>query len=250
MPVPTRLKVLRPTADPKTFQTVGDSGLETIVGGPNTFETRILVEAGDRLGLFSPSKEPAGTVYCKGAVAGNTIGGFTGDIPLGSPAMIAEEVEAALPVAGVIEPDADKDGFGDETQDKCPQSATVQTTCPPLAPSAPLVLDALGLARKGAVSVLVAASLQTPVTVDGAVKLPGGSKQAHSSAAATLTAPSQTVVPGAIAVFKLRFPKVLKATLAKLPRRKSLTVRVTARGQNPAGAVTIESLAVKLRGRG
>ena len=30
-----------------------------------------------------------------------------------------------------LEPDADRDGFGDETQDGCSVSATSQTVCPP-----------------------------------------------------------------------------------------------------------------------
>ena len=34
-----------------------------------------------------------------------------------------------LMVAATIEPDADKDGFGDETQDQCPRQATTQGAC-------------------------------------------------------------------------------------------------------------------------
>ncbi len=30
----------------------------------------------------------------------------------------------------MVEPDADRDGFGDETQDACPSSASAQGACP------------------------------------------------------------------------------------------------------------------------
>jgi hypothetical protein len=40
-----------------------------------------------------------------------------------------------LLVAATIEPDADKDGFGDETQDMCPTQATTQGACDLLAPA-------------------------------------------------------------------------------------------------------------------
>jgi hypothetical protein len=48
-----------------------------------------------------------------------------------------------LLVAAVIEPDADKDGFGDETQDQCPSQATTQGACDTTAPAV------TGLAVKG-----------------------------------------------------------------------------------------------------
>ena len=34
-------------------------------------------------------------------------------------------------IAAVLEPDADLDGFGDASQDLCPQSAATQAACPP-----------------------------------------------------------------------------------------------------------------------
>jgi hypothetical protein len=35
-----------------------------------------------------------------------------------------------LNLSAVVEPDADHDGFGDVSQDACPQSAATQTACP------------------------------------------------------------------------------------------------------------------------
>jgi hypothetical protein len=45
------------------------------------------------------------------------------------------EPTGELLVAGSIEPDADGDGFGDETQDKCPTQATTQGPCDTTPPS-------------------------------------------------------------------------------------------------------------------
>ncbi|HEY3192421.1 MAG TPA: calcium-binding protein, partial [Solirubrobacterales bacterium] len=39
-------------------------------------------------------------------------------------------------IAANVEPDSDRDGFGDETQDQCPTNATIQGACPQ--PPAPL----------------------------------------------------------------------------------------------------------------
>jgi Ca2+-binding RTX toxin-like protein len=35
-------------------------------------------------------------------------------------------------IAAKVEPDSDRDGFGDETQDQCPTDATIQKPCPAL----------------------------------------------------------------------------------------------------------------------
>lgn len=47
----------------------------------------------------------------------------------GSGARGSTEAINELLVAATIEPDADKDGFGDETQDQCPRQATTQGPC-------------------------------------------------------------------------------------------------------------------------
>jgi Ca2+-binding RTX toxin-like protein len=41
-----------------------------------------------------------------------------------------------IDIAAKVEPDSDRDGFGDETQDQCPTNATVQGPCP-LPPAPP-----------------------------------------------------------------------------------------------------------------
>jgi len=59
---------------------------------------------------------------------------FTPPLLDGSGARGSLQSTGELLVAAVIEPDADKDGFGDETQDQCPSQATTQGACDVTAP--------------------------------------------------------------------------------------------------------------------
>src|SRR5262249_36632158 len=79
--VPVKLKVLRATSVAGQFTVIGESGEELVPAGVNTFNTRIPVQAGDRLGLYGhPS---AGALSCPGK-SGDQYGHFAGDVPVGS----------------------------------------------------------------------------------------------------------------------------------------------------------------------
>lgn len=238
--LPQTLKVLRPNAAAKTAQIVGED-TRNVSGGLNSFETRIPVQAGDRLGLFGPG-EP-GTLICESTGA-HVLGVFAGGGSIGATVNFAEIApEARVPVSAVIEPDVDNDGYGDETQDKCPQSAAAQTVCPVI------VLDAIPLTKKGSVVVLVAANPESPVTVSGAVKAPGKSKGAKSSAQLKLKGVTSTVKPGAIARITLPFSAKLKSELAALPSKRSVKLTITASATNAAGQVSTDTAIAKLKGQ-
>jgi hypothetical protein len=97
----------------------------------NTFGIRLPIKAGQQLGLgFTAS----GMACAEGGVAGDvtaaaapfdpdTSSTFT---PTGtlSPGNLRPNISA------VLEPDADKDGYGDISQDGCPASAKLQVSCP------------------------------------------------------------------------------------------------------------------------
>lgn len=226
-----KLKVLRPAAGPpNTFTAVGASRLEGVAGGSNTFETRIPVLAGDRIGAYSPM----GAIYCaESATPADIMGSMEGEL-IGT-ADLTEKPSARPAVIAVIEPDADKDGFGDETQDHCPQSATFQDVCPSV------TLDSLSLSGKGKATVLVATSTEAPVQVSGTVDLGKGK-------VAALTAAAQTVPAGTIARFTLTFTKVVKKRLAQLSNKQSLRLDVTASATNVAGQVSTDTSTIKLKG--
>jgi hypothetical protein len=240
------LKVVRQNG-PKTVQIVGESP-GTISFGTSSFETRIPVQAGDLLGVFGTSQTiegtPIGNLFC--LLPGTSevaVGAFpgAGGGPGSTNEFVLIEAEAGFPITAVLEPDADNDGYGDETQDKCPQSAASQAACPP--PPAPVALSTSSITKKNLVSILVTANSQATVTVVGMVKVGKGKP-------VSLNGGTQIVAPGALAQFTLLFPKKLTAKLKQLSPKQSLTLDVTATAPNASGAASISKLKVKLKGQG
>ena len=236
---PQSLKVLRVDSTAHTALLVAEDA-RSLSGGINTFESRIPVQAGDRIGLYGPS--PIGTLYCDGSDKSLLLA-YAGGGSVGSSTAFTEvETEGRIPLVATVEPDVDKDGYGDETQDKCPQSAAVQVECPVV------ILDAIPVSGKGAITVYVSTSTSVAVSVAGTAALPKAPKaKAGSSAKVKLKAAAQTVPPGKLARFKLKLPAALKSSLATLPAGKSITVKVTASAANVAGAVSTDSAKVKLK---
>ena len=115
-----KLKVVRPTGTANQFFVVGESALETMTPSTlNTFLVRIPVHAGDLLGLFTFDGDDC-------VVSTHTTGNTDAYLPSADPAPnttftgIPETSSGeAYNVSARVEPDADHDGWGDETQDKC-----------------------------------------------------------------------------------------------------------------------------------
>jgi hypothetical protein len=230
------LKVFRP-AGPKQFRAVGESATVPLESGVKTYPTRIPVLAGDHIGGALATGGITGSLLCETTDPGNRVGLILGDVPSGSTGEVVEEAsEYQLPLLVFVEPDADNDGFGDETQDLCPQSVAVQGACPPV------TLSTFSQVKKGSAIVVVASSTTAPVSAVGVVKL-GKGKQA------TLNGGTQTVVPGGLGKFKLQFTKKLKKKLAGLSRKQSLKLNVTVSGTSVSGAVTTSTLQLKLKGQ-
>ena len=146
----------------------------------------------------------------------------------------------------MIEPDADGDEFGDETQDKCPQQGGIQAGCPPVAalgPPAPIVLDAEAVAKKGSLLILVSMSGEASVSVSGAVEI----RWPETLANADLPALTQTVGPGQLGRSGCRSQKALKTSLALCRRGRSLKATIQVRATTAAGAdLRATSLNVRL----
>lgn len=231
------LKVFRSTGAPTQYQVIGESAPSPVTLGANTFSTRIPVSADDFLGASGTYE---GTVYSFYCITGNPADRFA--YFLGSPTqgstvnslIEAEEVQAA--VSANVEPDADNDGFGDETQDSCPQSASTQAPCPVAA------LSASAVVRKGLATILITSNVQVPVTVAGKVKLGKGKK-------ANLNGGTQVVVPGTIAKFTVLFPARLKEALKRLSRKRFLQLALTATAPNIAAGPTVQNVNAKAKGQ-
>jgi hypothetical protein len=101
----------------------------TQAGALNTFSgIHLPIQAGEQLGLFLPSGDADcfidappddGLFFTGGQAPLNTDANFTG-----------ANTNRLLNASAVVEPDADRDGFGDETQDACPSLASAQGACP------------------------------------------------------------------------------------------------------------------------
>lgn len=237
--IPMKFKVLRPDLANKTIQVVGESS-GTAVAGANTFNVRIPVQAGDRIGTAS---DGTSLLACEEWTPGDVLGLIKGDPVTGSTAEFMEgpEIKGQIPVFATIEPDADGDGYGDETQDKCPTDASTHEACPTPPPSTtqqPITLSASAAAKKTFLTVSLTTTAQASVTVAGTVKIGKGK-------AVKLSGNTQTVALGALAKFTVLFPAKLKAALKKLPTSKKLTISLSA----SAPGATTKTLTVKVPGQ-
>ena len=234
-----RLKILRPTGVANQFTVVAETTTQPILSGVNSFDVRLPIQAGDRIGAFgTPS-----TLMCGGGVPADTFGTIAGDQPVGSTPTFAPGASVSVPLTATIEADADGDGFGDETQDKCPASKDFQIPCPVI------VLDSFAAPGKSALTVLVTTDNLADVTVTGTVKVKkakAGGKGKRKSTKVKLNGGTQTIRAGALAQFKVPFPKALKKALAATS--KPLKATLTATATDAIGRVTSDGAKAKLAG--
>jgi hypothetical protein len=131
------LKVFRATGTPHVWLTVANTSLQTLpaASGLHTYEVRVPVLVGDIVGLRGQ-----GTGGCaqQTSNAADTWEYFTGtDIPPGSAGTYIASTGWLWNIQAKLEPDADGDGYGDETQDACPTNAGTQGSCSPPPPPPP-----------------------------------------------------------------------------------------------------------------
>jgi hypothetical protein len=140
-----RLKVYRPTAASDTWTLVAETPLKVLTPNTlNTVPTRISVQSGDRIALRTAS-ENGGPCWFPDAADLSSDYHALGYTPLSPPGFDPpagsdvtfnnDDRQALVNIAAVVEPDADGDGFGDETQDQCPGVPGSSNGCPP--PPAP-----------------------------------------------------------------------------------------------------------------
>jgi hypothetical protein len=126
-----RLKVYRRTADPSMFTTTGESAVSQVLvaGDLNTFPTRVPVQADDILGLSVLTGISPACVFNSAGV-GNQVRQGNGDPSVNTGEILGSPGSSLrVNVSAVLEPDADHDGYGDETQDGCPQQSDTQAVC-------------------------------------------------------------------------------------------------------------------------
>jgi Ca2+-binding RTX toxin-like protein len=120
-----RLKAARRNGD-GTHTIVGESDFQTTTPSQlQSFPARIAVRAGDFIGTAAAAGK---TVAYTGANE-DTVVLAPNDQPAGSSANYSNVQGIRVNVTAQLEPDADGDGFGDESQDLCTNDPTVQTAC-------------------------------------------------------------------------------------------------------------------------
>jgi hypothetical protein len=104
------------------------SAMTTAPNVLNTFPTRVSAPAGSTIaiqigtaGMYCAATGTAGDIVKAEAFDPTTATDFKGGSPLNG---------LRLDLSAVLEPDVDGDGYGDVSQDACPQSAATQAPCP------------------------------------------------------------------------------------------------------------------------
>jgi hypothetical protein len=251
-----RLKVYRPTADGSAWTVVGESAAKILT--PNTVNsslTRIPVQAGDRVAIRTASSSggPCDFPYGTDLGAGYSMFSFeslmnpsldpaAGELVTFSDASLQELVN----IAAVVEPDADGDGFGDETQDKCPGANGPAAGCPvapapvpPLpAPLVPLTVKSRArhvqhVLRQHGIVLVVQPSLASRVTGTATVSIPAVAKLMRFARV------TRNVAAGGKSTLKLRLSRSQLARVKKALRvhRKlfaKAVVTTSASGNKPS----------------
>jgi hypothetical protein len=104
------------------------------LGQTGTTATQIPVTAGMHLGVAVTAGDQQWYTYNNLDTISSGLDWFG---PLGKSVLAVDTSQRHVNIAATLEPDADHDGYGDETQDGCPWDPTKQSSCgqPPLQPA-------------------------------------------------------------------------------------------------------------------
>ncbi len=249
---PLALRVLRPAGGfHHTF--VSTSALGTPASmGVATFTTRQPIRAGDHVGI---EVGPASQVSL---IAPSPMGA-TGAAWLATPdgstvAPIATE-DTVFAYNADVEPDADGDGFGDETQDQCPANASTPGPCPPAPPppgttpppdTTPPTLSASGtratLSKRGSISFFVTSNENATGRATLSLRVPDAARTIRvTKRDITLAAGRRTKV--SLKLSKRTATRVRRA----LATNKRLTAKLTLTFEDAAGNAATDQLRLRLR---
>jgi hypothetical protein len=130
LPTGVRALFFDPSTTPGHFTLGAQSQEQPVVPGAlNTFDTRVPVRAGELLGSRTTDDHAnCGFIGAAGETLSYDIGPALAAGAAFAPTLSQPDFRLNLSV--VLEPDVDGDGYGDVTQDQCPQSALSQGACP------------------------------------------------------------------------------------------------------------------------
>lgn len=164
------LRVFTKQASPN-YTAIAESTFQTLAASQlNTFPTRIPVSGGELIGFRATGN--VGNFPCA-IVPGSPVDQVAFTLPastLGTSASHTQTADRRLDLSANLEPDADRDGFGDETQDLCPTQAGTQGPC---------------VTCKGQVATIVGTNLPDAIVGtagNDVIALLGGADQARAKA--------------------------------------------------------------------
>ena len=127
-PGTAHLRIYRPAAAPGDFELVAKTADRSFaLNEEAAVPARVAVKAGDHIGIGASGPALA---FDTGD-PDDQMGGMDYFLPIGSVATPNSFGERRVNMAATLEADADKDGFGDETQDGCPGDPASQANCTP-----------------------------------------------------------------------------------------------------------------------
>jgi hypothetical protein len=242
------LRVFRPTGLQDEYLNVGPE-IPAIVpeattpGGEVTeYPMHREIAAGDRIGIGFIKPTYAFYYLANGAPrACRFRAGAGSDHPVDTVATYdTAGCQGEVLISGTVEPDADGDGFGDETQDGCPSSAAYQGDCPVPAQGGdrrPPRLTLGGSRRQDAVAkrrlfVYVTSDEAARLLARGTISMPGAAR------ALKLGTGSTPVAAGRRTRLGLRLGrKVVKQVRSALRHHLRVRARVTVLASDAAGNV-------------
>jgi hypothetical protein len=230
--IPQWLKVAR--ADPGESFTIVDEDVG-VISGTTSYPTRIPVQAGDLIGLGAEGA----LFFCSGSGERET-GYVNSELLKGSTGQFDGVATVGVPVTAVLEPDADGDGWGDESQDECPQSAEVLVACPKLG------LDAYAVQTQGYLRIFTAVygPGKASISFNGATKIPARLSDTGRSSKVSWKG-ARPGTEGQFTSVRLKFSRNLIDALRKPGAVLTIKVKVTA--TNVARLKTTKTLKVKVR---
>lgn len=239
---PFVLRVIRPVSGTTVTGIATSTSQSPLAAGIAEFGTRLPVRQGDRIGLGFTSTNSAlfkSSVAAPGAMAFY----FSPDVLDGAtlPATIENDGTELLFNAD-FEPDADGDGFGDETQDTCPTIAGSAAGCASASPA----IRQSAASRQRIKNLSANATLDRVATVDAraVVKYNVGKKRFKFKSKLV----KALVGPGVDTKFAFAFTKSQRAKMnARLKLKKKLTAVITYNAQDTAGLKSTVTSNVRLK---
>jgi hypothetical protein len=215
----------------------------------HTFDgIRLPIEADEQIGLYIPGDQPAGWCAFPGVEGDLYRFTNTGEPQLGSTVEYPfSQANIRVNASALVEPDIDRDGFGDETQDQCPTDASTQGPCPTAEPPADTKLEGSASAKgkqkqkgkKIVVKVKVKAEEDLEAKATGKVKVnPTYKLKPKTMQVAGASSKTMQLVPK-----KKHGKKIVKAMKKGKKAKAKLTVKLT----DEAGNTETEKLSVKLK---